>query len=173
MNLTLKGFLRQYCRELTGLNTSSLKKLCAAAASAAPRAAEPLFLLAAEEGRLDCLLKAARGTRLQEPYELMTALLKEAGSAKRLLEMKDAPNRLRKVERAYKARRGATKVDRRIVGLMREKTLDAMQEQGLTAYRICKALDLNLGNIYAYLGKGDVTKVSRDTARRIMEYATG
>ncbi|MCI8340259.1 MAG: MFS transporter [Eggerthellaceae bacterium] len=56
---------------------------------------------------------------------------------------------------------------------MRKATLDAMERRRLTAYRVCKTLGLNLGNVYAYLGKGDVSKVSRNTARRIMEYATG
>lgn len=60
-----------------------------------------------------------------------------------------------------------------IIELMRKATLDAMERRRLTAYRICKTLDLNLGNVYAYLGKGDISKVSRNTARRIMEYATG
>ena len=32
-------------------------------------------------------------------------------------------------------------------------------------------LGLNRGNVYAYLNGGDVTKVSRATARRIMEAA--
>ncbi len=60
-----------------------------------------------------------------------------------------------------------------IIELMRKATLDAMERRRLTAYRVCKTLGLNLGNVYAYLGKGDVSKVSRNTARRIMEYATG
>ncbi len=47
-----------------------------------------------------------------------------------------------------------------------------MRERELTAYRICKDLDLNLGNIYAYLNRGDVAKVSRNTARRILEHAS-
>ncbi len=28
MNLTFKGFLRNYCRELTGLETDNLKNYC-------------------------------------------------------------------------------------------------------------------------------------------------
>ena len=54
---------------------------------------------------------------------------------------------------------------------MREKTLDAIESGGLTVYRLCKDLDLNQGNVYAYLGKGDASKVSRATARRLMEHA--
>ncbi|WP_080800429.1 hypothetical protein [Arabiibacter massiliensis] len=44
MNLTFRGFLRLYCRELSGLQTDSIKKLCESAATDAPRLAEPLFL---------------------------------------------------------------------------------------------------------------------------------
>ena len=173
MNLTFKGFLRQYCRELSGLDTDSLKKLCAAAVTDAPRLAEPLFLLAAEEGRLDYLMKAAKGTSLEATYARNAQSLRQAGSMAALLESEEAPERLRKVRRAFEARREAGKADRRIIELMRKATLDAMKRRRLTAYRVCKTLGLNLGNVYAYLGKGDVSKVSRNTARRIMEYATG
>lgn len=173
MNLTFKGFLRQYCRELSGLDTDSLKKLCATAATDAPRLAEPLFLLAAEEGRLDYLMKAAKGTRLEAAYARHAQSLKQAGSVAALLESAETPERLRKVRRAFESRRDASKADRRIIELMRKATLDAMERRRLTAYRICKALDLNLGNVYAYLGKGDVSKVNRNTTCRIMEYATG
>ena len=54
---------------------------------------------------------------------------------------------------------------------MRKKTLDALHANNVSIYRLCKDLGLNLG--YAYLSKGDATKVSRDTARTIMEYAVG
>lgn len=173
MNLTFKGFLGAYCRQLTGLETTSLKRLCAAAATDAPRAAEPLFLLAAEEGRLPCLLKASRGTRLEEPYARAAQLLAEAGSVEHLLACEEAPERLRRVREAYEAARSGTQADRRISLLMRDKALAAMAEKGLTAYRIAKDLGLNLGNTYAFLGKGDATKVSLATARRIMERACG
>ena len=39
-----------------------------------------------------------------------------------------------------------------------------------TRYGLCRDLNLNKGNVYAYLA-GDDSKVSRETARRIMEYA--
>ena len=55
---------------------------------------------------------------------------------------------------------------------MRKKTLEALEESGETRYGLCRALHLNKGNVYAYLA-GDDSKVSRKTARRIMEYAEG
>ena len=39
----------------------------------------------------------------------------------------------------------------------------------MTVYRLCRDLGFNEGNVYACLDAGDVTKVSRATARRIME----
>lgn len=171
MNLTFRGFLQQYCQELTGLQTTSLKRLCHAAATDAPRAVEPLFLLAVKEGRVPYLRKAAAGTPLEAKYEQWAALLAKHGSLDSMLDDSEAPQRLRKVYAAYKGKRDAIDADRRIIAQMRKKTLAAMKPQRLTTYRICQDLGLNLGNVYAYLGKGDVTKVSRDTARAIMERA--
>ena len=54
---------------------------------------------------------------------------------------------------------------------MREKTVAALEGAGVTVYRLCADLGLNQGNVYAYLGKGDVTKVRRSTARRMLERA--
>lgn len=62
--------------------------------------------------------------------------------------------------------------DRRINALMRKRTLGALGKSGVTRYGLCRDLNLNKGNVYAYLA-GDDSKVSRKTARRIMEYAEG
>ena len=51
MNLTLKGFLRGYCRELTGLQTDNLRKLLGAVLDNAPSAAEALMGFAAVQGK--------------------------------------------------------------------------------------------------------------------------
>lgn len=171
MNLTFKGFLGAYCRELTGLGTTSLRRLCEAAAENAPRAAEPLFLLAVEEGRLPLLLKASKGTWMEGCYAHAARLLEGGDSLDSFLSDPATPERFRRVREAYEAKRNAIEADRRMAGLMRDRAVAAMGERGLTAYRIAKDLGLNLGNTYAYLGKGDATKVSLGTARRIMEHA--
>ena len=86
-------------------------------------------------------------------------------------EMVDAFERYKKVWNAFCAKKNAIKSDRRVITLMREKTITAMEAADLTAYTICKNLNLNIGNVYAYLHSGDVTKVSRATARKIMQFA--
>lgn len=172
MRLTFKGFLLAYCQELSGLQTSSLKKLCTAAANESPRVAEPLFLYSLEIDRLDQLLQCSKGAWMEADYQqLADAALSYHGEAQRFLQENEAPERYEQVLAAYLARTGAIDADRRVIALMRDKTNDALKAKGITIYRLCKDLGLNMGNVYAYLGKGDVAKVSRATARRIMEYA--
>lgn len=171
MNLTFKGFLRNYCRELTGLDTDNLKKLLAAVNSTAPSAAEALFLFAAVQNKADYLVKTSLGSWVHEQYEKALHDFKEFNSINDYLASDAAPERYKKVWNAFCAKKYAVETDRRVIMLMREKTLATMKAAGLTAYTICKKLNLNIGNVYAYLHSGDVTKVSRTTARKIMQFA--
>lgn len=170
MNITYKGFLRLYCRELTGLSTDSLRKLCSAANDYAPHAAEAVFLFALEQGKVEHLLAVSRGTWMEQLYGEAAARASLLGGAEAFLQDEGTPERFRKVRSAYEANRTKINSDRRVIGLMREKTLSAIEGGGLTVYGICKDLNLNQGNVYAYL-KGDLTKVSRVTARRLMAHA--
>ena len=173
MRRTFEGFLKAYCAELAGRQTVSLRTLCAYADGPAPRVAEPLFLLALEEGKLDLLLSRCAGTWMEHDYRALAPTARQfAGDARAFLEAGGTPQRYAKVLDAFRARTGAKEADRRVTALMREKTNAALEARGITRYQLCKDLGLNMGNVYAYLGNGDATKVSRDTARRIMEYAT-
>lgn len=172
MNLTLKGFLRGYCRELTGLQTDSLHKLLGAVLTSAPAAAEAVMAFAAAQGKGDYLASLAAGTYLEPGYRAFSQLCQESTSVEAALQSAEAPPRYRKVWDAFLARRDAIQADRRVIALMREKTLAALEDSGRTVYGLCAELGLNRGNIYAYLNGGDITKVSRATARRILEAAS-
>lgn len=111
------------------------------------------------------------GTWLHPDYTKVSLSLALCDNVEAWLQSDDAPERYKKVWNAYQAKKNEPARTRRINALMRDKTCETMRQKGLTTYRICKDLDLNLGNVYAYLGKGDVSKVSCDTARRIMEYS--
>lgn len=173
MNLTYRGFLRGYCRELTGLDTDSMRKLSAAVASDAPHAAEALFLFACEQGRLDLLLEASSGAWMEPLYRESASRLASLGAVEGFLDDAATPERFRKVRDAYLAKARGAEADRRVIALMRERTLAAIRESGVTVYRLCADLGLNQGNVYAYLNKGDLAKVSRATARRLMARAEG
>ncbi len=172
MNLTFKGFLRGYVRELTQLRTDNLRKLCHAVEHDAPAAAEALMVFAAMQGKAAYLARLSEGTWMQREYAEQATILGEQHPIEDYLASEAAPMRYQKVWNAYVAKRDASAADRRISSLMRQKTLDALQSSGTTIYRLCKDLGLNLGNVYAYLNNDDPTKVSKATARRIMEYAT-
>ncbi len=170
MNLTFKGFLRAYCRELTGLSTDNLRKLLQAVLGDAPAAAEVVMAFAAAQGKEDYLAELARDTRLEAEYARVAREIKRAGAIESYVQSEAAPERYRKAWLAYCAKREAAVNDRRVVALMGEKLRVLMEEKDLTTYRLCKDLGLNKGNIYAFLHKGDASKISRRTARRILSY---
>ena len=107
---------------------------------------------------------------MEEGYRGVLSLYGQAGSLVSLCAEDKLPNRYANVWRAYRGVKEKPAADRRANALMRKRTLEALKESGVTRYGLCRALRLNKGNVYAYLA-GDDSKVSRETARRIMEYA--
>ena len=175
MNLTFEGFLKGYCRELSGQQSLSFRKLVKQATTVEPRVAEPLFLLALAQGKAEYVLGLSEGSWMEEGYRGVLSLYDQAGSMASLCAKSELPNRYANVWRAYRAVKEKPAADRRVNALMRKRTLKALKESGLkesgvTRYGLCRDLNLNKGNVYAYLA-GDDSKVSRKTARRIMEYA--
>lgn len=171
MNLTFKGFLKLYCRELSGEKTLSYRKLVALAKADAPRVAEPIWLMAWLDGKSKYLLELSCGTWMEQEYRDLAQRFGHEVDVVALLENEQLPNRYQNVWRAFRAKHDGVLADRRVIALMRDKTLKALKEHEETCYAVCKQLGLNKGNVYAYLRGADVSKVSRATARRIYEYA--
>ena len=172
MNLTFEGFLKGYCRELSGQQSLSFRKLIDQAKAAEPRVAEPLFLLALAQGKAGYVLKLSQDSWMEKDYQHVLSLFDRAGDLLALCTDEELPNRYANVWRAYRGVKERSAADRRVNALMRKRTLEALKESGVTRYGLCRDLRLNKGNVYAYLA-GDDSKVSRETARRIMEYAEG
>ena len=68
MNLTFEGFLKGYCRELSGQQSLSFRKLVKQATTVAPRVAEPLFLLALAQGKAEYVLGLSEGLWMEEAF---------------------------------------------------------------------------------------------------------
>ena len=170
MNRTFKGFLQQYCAELSGLHTTSLHRLCDAAASNA-RLVEPLFLYAVEKDMVDYLVRLSEGKWFHDDYVELAKAAAPFESTQSFLESGNAPERYAAVLEAFKAQSDLLSAQRRMNGLLREKINAALELSGKTRYWLCKELKLNAGNAYAYLA-GDDTKVSGETARRMFDYVT-
>ena len=173
MRLTFRGWLLSYCQELTGLKTTSVKKLVSAVEGGAPHASAAVFLLAVETGMVDDTLDRASNPDLRAEWESAATMLPENPVDAETFareNYEDLPVRYRKVVDAYDAVAERRKNDERAKALMAEKTVAALERAGKTRYRLCRDLGLNEGNVYAWLA-GDPSKVSRATARRAWRYA--
>lgn len=153
MNLTFEGFLKGYCRELSGQQSLSFRKLVKQATTVAPRVAEPLFLLALAQGKAEYVLGLSEGSWMEEGYRGVLSLYAQTGSMASLCAKSELPNRYANVWRAYRAVKEKPAADRRVNALMRKKTLEALEESGVTRYGLCRALRLNKGNVYAYISR--------------------
>lgn len=169
MNLTFKGFLRGYVRRLTAVESDSLRKLFEATVNDAPSAAEALMTFAASQRKEAYLAELAKGTWLEDNYTFASNKISES-TLEAFLTAEDTPERYRKVLNAYKSKKESASRDRRVILLMRDKTLKALNAKGVSVAQVQKDLGLNKGNFYAYMNKGDASKISRDTARMVMNY---
>lgn len=169
--LTFKGFLSQYVRQLSEQETNSLYKLAAEASSSNPRLKEPLFLYALYTQKVDVLLLAAKDADLKQEYLYMAGAFTTVSMEEALQNGADeVPAEYQKVWRSYMSRKNRGKADDHTKELMRQKVKRLQEKNGVTNYRIYTDLKLNPGNLNAWLKHGDCDKVSLNTARRTLQY---
>ena len=170
-NLTFKGYLTQYVRQLALEETNSLYKLAAEAGSNNPRLREPLFLYAVYSQKEKVLLQATKEPTLYMEYrrmidlytlDVMTELLEQSSPL--------LPAEYHQVWRSYQSRKNRSQADEHTKELMRQKVKRLQEKKGVTTYRIYTDLKLNPGNLNAWLKHGDGGKVSLETARRTLRY---
>jgi hypothetical protein len=172
--LTFRGFLGQYVSALSLSGSKKLYKLAAEAAVNNPRLKEPLFLYALFSDKADYLLAATKSPSIAREYrELLTRF--DKASMEAALKSDDPVLRAeyRKVYTSYLAVRDKKKNEHHTKTLMHSKIVRLQKEKGVSSYRICKDLELNSGNLGAYLKNGDCSKVSLDTARKAINYLEG
>lgn len=168
--LTFKGFLTCYVRQLSKTDTNSLYKLVAEAATDNPRLREPLFLYALYSEKLSVLLQATKNAALRATYDemaqytaqQMTVLLENGSST--------LSNEYHKVWRSYLSQKNRGQADDHTKELMRQKVKRLQVKHGVSNYRIYTDLQLNPGNLNAWLKHGHSDKVSLETARRTLRY---
>ena len=171
--LTFKGFLTQYVRQLSKSDTNSLYKLAAEAGSDNPRLREPLLLYALYSGKQAVLLQAAKDPELHAEYQNMLAY--SAAEMTRLLENGSSalPAEYHKVWRSFQSQKNRGQADDHTKELVRQKVRRLQDQCGVSNYRIYTDLKLNPGNVNAWLKHGIADKVSLDTARRTLRYVEG
>lgn len=169
--LTFKGFLTQYVRQLSKQDTNSLYKLAVEAGSGNPRLREPLFLYALYTQKVETLLRAAKNTSLYSEYYQMATLYTPERMTELLREKSvQVPAEYQKVWGSYRSQKNKSLADNHTKELMRQKVKRLQEKKGVTNYRIYTDLKLNPGNLNAWLKDGNSEKVSLETARMALRY---
>ena len=169
--LTFPGFLGQYVHALSLSGSKSLYKLAKEAASSNPRLREPLFLYALFSDKSHVLSAAARSLPVVREYEELLGRYDKESMESALINDDPALGvEYRKVYKSYLSVRDKKKNENQTKALMRGKILRLQNEAGVSDYRIYKDLNINQGNLHAYLKHGDCSKVSLDTARKTVDY---
>lgn len=168
-NLTFLGFLRQYVKELSGENTLSIRKL-ATHCNQFPKLREPLFLYAIFSGQSQALhdvLQAEPNTALQELYNTFGDSI-----TLEMLKQQDnqVPERMQRVWNSYVSVRDRTSTDNHLKELMRQQIISFLSNKKISAYRVCKDLNLNQGNVSLWLKHGNQKAISYANAERVLDY---
>ncbi len=169
--LTFSGFLTRYVRSLSCKDTGSLYALVREAAGENPRLREPLLLYALYTDKAALLLRAAKGTRLSQPYgEFLRRNDVQTVTHQLEAHSPALPEEYHKVWRTYQSLRARPQTDMQTKALMYQKIRRLQEQNGITNYRIYTDLKLNQGNLNAWLKTGESGKVSLATARRVLRY---
>lgn len=168
--LTFKGFLRQYVREMSNLNTNDIKRL----ADKVPqnyRLIEPLILYALSENKHSHLKRAAKDNQLKQAISYFPDSISWEDVVCSLENHdKDIPYEFQKTYNSYVSIRDRYKAKSHTKVLMLNRTRQIQREKKISAYRVYTDLKLNHGNVNDYLKNGDVNKVSLEVAERVLEY---
>ena len=169
--LTFRGFLTQYVRELSLAKTNSLYKLVREACTVNVRLKEPLFLYALFAEKAEVLLQAARNTDLQAEFQTLLKQYAVDEMTKALqAQCECLPDAYHKVWRSYLSVKNRVHTEADTKELMRKKLLRLQEKNGVSNYQIYTDLRLNPGNVNAWLKHGKSEKVSLDNARMMLRY---
>ena len=167
--LTFKGFLTQYVKELSCTGTVDLAILASEAAHNNYRLRAPLLLYAVKSGKADLLRSyLAKLDGVDALLSMLSAL--EGENVEEMLEDGKLPEDYLKVWNSFQVRRDKPKNEDELIEAMRNKIIQLQKAKNCSNYRLYKDLNLNPGNINSWLKHGDSSKVSYQTASRIITY---
>ena len=147
MSRRFEGFLLDYCRELTSLSTSSIKKLFAAVNDDSPRAGEPLLLLVIMQGREAYLMRQATGTSWEAPYAAFLEQYEEARlDLREFLSNLPDGNRYKKAYLAWMSQSTRLGRDRTTLANVAKAMSALIEEKEFTRAEACRKLKLDKGN---------------------------
>ena len=75
-----------------------------------------------------------------------------------------------KIHESYQHKINRAQYDNQIKDSVRDRLNALLKKKGVSKYRLCKDLHLNVGNVNAYLHNGDYKKVSLAVVKDMMNY---
>lgn len=168
--LTFKAFLSNYLRSLSAQETSAPFRL-AKELTEQPRLMAPLCLYAVQtlsETQLHRLRQ--QHPDIDNEFSNNAFLSRSTDSLSSSLESMDNMNAYRKCWNSYISVRDKKIHEQHTKQLMAKKINTLQHQYGISNYQVYKTLNLNPGNVNAFLAHADGSKVSMDTARRILIY---
>ena len=162
--LTLKGYLEQQLCELSDFKSKSLYKFASLAQNNA-RLKDVLCLYISLY--VDDKLK----NQLTKKFTYLSADC-ERLSGKSPDSFDDSLSEYRTIYENYLNRKNTKQSDNKLKELMRKRIVELKTEKGISNYRIYKALNLNPGNVNAFLKNADVSKVGLNTVRKMLVYVS-
>jgi len=172
--LTFKGFLRQYVKELSYCGVNDIRVLANEVPEGSYRLVEPLVLFALSI-RKDNYLR-----RVSEDSFLITEAFRFEGmnfdDVKSLLEneLKSeagvVPFNYVKSYQSYVFFRDKQKSQNHSKMLMRDRINKLKEQKNVSVYRIYTDLGLNHGCVHAYIKNENVKGIGLNTAKQILEY---
>lgn len=165
--LTFQGFLKNYIKKLSISNSLDFNKLVLEIQKN-PRIKEPLYLYS---------VVSNKQTRLKQLLESNVDYInfKHMIINHNLYDLLDSnksslKNEYIKVWKSYISKRNKLQSTNHTKQLILNKVIEYKELKNISNYRIYTDLNLNHGNINAWLKHGECDKVSLDTARKVLKY---
>lgn len=154
--ITFKGYLQKQLCVLSDCNSKSLYKFARLAEhNARLRDALCVYLHFYASEKLK--------SQLRKRFDYLKPL-----SALNPEQLTQSQSEYKTIYENFLNQKNAKQNDDKLKAMMQKKIVEVQMEKGITNYRIYKALDLNPGNVNAFLKYGDVSKVGVNTARKIL-----
>jgi len=166
-----KGWVSCELAYLSGKNTLNLRTLAFLAQDSVPRLWERLVLYVLATNKTTRLKAFLYRDEMIEEFEKISHELEGLN-----LDNPDSvtplqlPPRFKKVLQSYKAAYEKIDVRNESKRLRRAKTIHLQKTKGVSNTQICKALDLDIGNVTAYLKNAEIDRISLEKASAIMKY---
>ena len=160
--LTFKGYLEQQLCELSDCQSKSLYKFARLAENNA-RLKDVLCLylsIYVEEKLKDQLTK--KYSYLSKNCERLYGKVPE--------QFDDTLSEYKTIYDNYLNKKNAKNNDDMLKERMQKRIVELKDEKGISNYRIYKELNLNPGNVNAFLKNADVSKVGLNTVRRMLAF---